>query len=131
MKKIILLGAAIVSAPLLASAAAFQGAVATTDIWSILSKLNQLLSSIIPVLITLAVVYFIWGVIQYTVSTDEEAKKGARGKIIGGLIGLFIIIAFWGILSLITTTTGVGSQQLQSGSIPCIPSATVDCTLVQ
>lgn len=131
MKKIILLGTVLGVTPLLASAVAFTGANASTDIWSILSKLNQLLSSIIPVLITLAVVYFIWGVIQYTVSTDEEAKKGARGKIISGLIGLFIIIAFWGILSIITTTTGVGSQQLDATKIPCIPSATVDCTKIQ
>ena len=118
MKKIILLG--VITIPSFAFAA---------DAYSIIGDLGRLLGYIIPVLITLAVVYFIWGVIQYTVSTDEEAKKGARGKIIQGLIGLFVIIAFWGILSLITNTFGVGPEQLRQQDIPCIPNpaAGINC----
>ena len=69
MKKIISFGIVLGSAPLFAFAA---------DAFSIITVVNKILATIIPVLITLAVVYFIWGVIQYTVSTDEEAKKGAR-----------------------------------------------------
>ena len=116
MKKIISLGIVLGSMPMLAFAAAGVSA------FSILGNIARLLGYAIPVLITLAVVYFIWGVIQYTVSTDEEAKKGARSKIIQGLIGLFVIVAFWGILSLITTTFGVGPEQLNQQDIPCIPN---------
>lgn len=116
MKKIISLGAVLGAMPMLAFAAAGVSA------FSILGNIARLLGYAIPVLITLAVVYFIWGVIQYTVSTDEEAKKGARSKIINGLIGLFVIVAFWGILSLITTTFGVGPEQLNQADIPCIPN---------
>lgn len=111
MKKIISFGAVLGAFPVVALAA---------DAWSILGNIGNLLGFVIPILITLAVVYFIWGVIQYTVSNDEEAKKGARGKIIQGLIGLFIIVAFWGILSLITSTFGVGPEQLDPSMIPCI-----------
>lgn len=114
MKKIILLGVVLGAAPLLVFAA--PGVTA----FSILGRIAQLLSYIIPVLITLAVVYFIWGVIQYTVSTDEEAKKGARSKIIQGLIGLFVIIAFWGIINLVTSTFGVGAEI--TPPLPCIPN---------
>lgn len=91
------------------------------DVFSILTKINQILGDIIPILITLAVVYFIWGVIQYTLSTDEEKKKKARSMIIQGLIGLFVIIAFWGIIRIISNTFGVGATQLQQNEIPCIP----------
>ena len=118
MKKIIAFGVGVGFAPFVAFAA---------DATSIIIKVNQLLSLIIPVLITLAVVYFICGVIQYTVSTDEEAKKGARSKIIQGLIGLFIIVAFWGIIRLITNTFGVGPEQINSNAIPCIPGPGVPC----
>lgn len=114
MKKIISFGAVLASVPFFAFAA---------DVESILTKFNQILGVIIPILITFAVVYFIWGVIQYTVSTDEEAKKGARGKIIQGLIGLFVIISFWGIIRVVTNTFGVGPVQLQRNEIPCIPGA--------
>ncbi len=94
------------------------------DIPSVIGSVSHILNLLIPVLITFAVVYFIWGVIQYTVSTDEEAKKGARGKIIQGLIGLFVIIAFWGIIRVVSNTFGIGNVQLQRSEIPCIPNAT-------
>ena len=118
MKKIISFGVVLGSAPLFAFAA---------DAFSVLTVINKILAFVIPILITLAVVYFIWGVIQFTVSTDEEAKKGARGKIINGLIGLFVIVAFWGIIRLVTNTFGVGSEQLNVDAIPCIPGPGVVC----
>ena len=118
MKKIISFGVVLGSAPLFAFAA---------DAFSVLTVINKILAFVIPILITLAVVYFIWGVIQFTVSTDEEAKKGARGKIINGLIGLFVIVAFWGIIRLVTNTFGVGSEQLHQDAIPCIPGPGVVC----
>lgn len=118
MKKIILLGSVIGSLPTVAFAA---------DAFSIIATVNQILSWLIPVLIAFAVVYFIWGVIQYTISTDEEKKKNASSAIIRGLIGLFVIVAFWGIIRLVTSTFGVGPEQLNQGAIPCIPGPGVDC----
>jgi len=118
MKKFISIGAVLIALPSLAFAA---------NAFTIMTTINQILSTAIPILITLAVVYFIWGVIQYTVSSDEEAKKKAKTGIIQGLIGLFVIVAFWGIISLITNTFGVGSQQIRSDAIPCIPGPGVNC----
>lgn len=113
MKKIISFGAVLAGLPLFAFAA---------DLFTILGVINTALRVAIPILITLAVVYFIWGVIQYTISPDEEAKKKARSKIIASLVGLFLIVAFWGVVRLITNTFGVGPEQLNSSAIPCIPS---------
>ena len=120
MKKIISLSAVGLSvAPLFAFAA---------NIFSVLTTINQILATVVPILITLAVVYFIWGVIQYTISTDEEAKKGARKKIIQGLIGLFLIVSFWGIIKIVSSTFGADKTvQLQGGAIPCIPGPGVYC----
>lgn len=120
MKKIVLLGSVLGTFPVLAFAS-------DQNAFGIITILNTLLSWVIPVLITLAVVYFIWGVIQYTLSSDEEAKKKARSKIIQGLIGLFVIVAFWGIIALITNTFGVGPEQLDPNAIPCIPGPGVVC----
>ncbi len=111
MKKIIVLGLVLVS-PALASAA---------DAFSIVGTIGQWLGYITPILISLAVVYFIWGVIQYLIAGDEEKKKKATGMITAGLIGLFIIVAFWGIIRLVTNTFGVGPEQLNDAAIPCVP----------
>jgi len=125
MKKIVLFGAVLGALPMFAFADWFSG----PDAWEIFGKLQGLLNIIIPILITLAVIYFIWGVIKYTLSTDEEAKKKARGMIIAGLIGLFIIVAFWGVISIITSTFGVGPMQLDVNALPCIenPAAGIEC----
>lgn len=118
MKKFIALGAVIGTFPLFAFAA---------DAFSVLTVINRILATVIPILITLAVVYFIWSVIQYTLSSDEEAKKKAKNGIVTGLIGLFVIVAFWGIIRLVTNTFGVGSEQLRDDAIPCIPGPGVVC----
>lgn len=116
MKKIVSLGVVLGSFPLVGLAA--SGA----DAFSIMTVINRILDYAIPILITLAVVYFIWGVISFVTASDEEAKKKGRTKIINGLIGLFVIVAFWGIIALVTNTFGVGPQKLNENAIPCIPN---------
>ncbi|MCC6323638.1 hypothetical protein IT400_02495 [Candidatus Nomurabacteria bacterium] len=112
MKKYIVFGSVISLSPLFAFAAA--------DAWSILTRIQSILNILIPLLVTVAVVYFIWGVIQYTISSDEEAKKNARSKIIMGLIGLFVIIAFWGIVNVMTRTLDVRNDA--TPVLPCVPN---------
>ncbi len=112
-KKVVSLSAVLGAVPFFAFA---------VDADSILYTINRILNIVIPLLITIAVVYFIWGVIQYTISQDEEAKKGARSKIIQGIIGLFIILAFWALVDVIGSTFGLQNTQLDQTKIPCIPN---------
>jgi hypothetical protein len=74
---------------------------------TVICKVNQIIGVIVPVLIALGVVYFIWGVISYVIGTDEETKKSAREKIIYGIIGLAVIVAVWGLVQILTRTFGV------------------------
>ena len=95
---------------------AFAAGTGTTDV---LTQITRILAYIIPILITLGVVYFVWGVIQYTLSPNEETKKGARGKIINGLIGLLVIMSFWGIVRVVTNTFDIGPNRLIDKQVPC------------
>jgi hypothetical protein len=121
MKKLALYVSILVITPLVTMAA-------TVDLFSILTTLNVLLTKwIVPILITLGVIYFIWGVLQFILGSAEEAKKEGRAKILNGLIGLFVIIAFWGIIALVTSTFGPGPTQITEDQIPCIPGPGVIC----
>lgn len=71
---------------------------------SLLCNIQQLLSSVVPVLMALGVAYFVWGVVQYVIRDDEEAKKKGRDKIIYGIIGMAVIIGFWGLVTLVVNT---------------------------
>ena len=54
-------------------------------------------------------------------SSDEEAKKGGRAKIINGLIGLFVIVCFWGIIGIVKNTFGIGNAT-GANIVPCTPT---------
>lgn len=77
---------------------------APTGLAAIIYQLQVILNTIIPVLISLGVVYFIWGVIQYVIAGGEEAKTKGRDQIIYGIIGLAVIIGMWGLVNIITNT---------------------------
>lgn len=89
------------------------------DATGILNIVAGILNTLIPILITLGVVYLIWGVISYITAKEEDKKKEARGIMINGAIGLFFILAIWGIIGLISTTLGIGvGGTLQQTQIP-------------
>lgn len=70
----------------------------------LLCKLNELLGAVLPFLIAIGVVIFVWGVIQFVVAGDEEAKTKGRDRIIYGIIGLVVIVGLWGLVRLVTNT---------------------------
>src|SRR3989344_322232 len=78
------------------------------SIEGIICKIGDILSVIIPILVVLGVVYFVWGVISYVIGDDEEAKKKGRDRMIYGIIGLVVIVAMWGLVSILDNTFGLG-----------------------
>ncbi len=86
-------------APLVASAQTAQ---------SILQTVKAGIDYMIPLIMALAVLVFLWGVVKYiTAGGDAEKEKTARGYIIYGLIGIFVLVAFWGIIQILTNTFGI------------------------
>lgn len=64
--------------------------------------------SIMPLLISLAVLGFVWGVIKYFLNpANEKEREKGRDFMLWGLIALFVIVAFWGIVEILTNTFGV------------------------
>jgi len=63
---------------------------------------------IVPLIFSLAIVLFIWGIVQYVINTDDEAKK-KKGKqfMIWGIIGLTIMSSVWGLVRVLGKTFGV------------------------
>jgi len=83
-----------------------------TGLASIVCKIGELLNYVIPVLVALGVVYFIWGVIMYVIASDEEAKKKGRDRIIFGIIGLTVIVAVWGLVNIVIDTFDIDSNNV-------------------
>lgn len=96
-------------------------ALAATDlITPILSNVKDALDVAVPIAITLALIYFIWHVVKYVVAPGEEEKADARKKMLYGVIGMFVIIAVWGLVNFIATYLGV-SPTANPIVIPFVP----------
>ena len=54
-------------------------------------------------LISLAVVWFIWNVIKYSMSKEEDGKDKAKSQMIHGIIAIAVIVSIWGIVGLLQT----------------------------
>jgi len=93
---------------------------------SILCNIASVLNTIIPILIVLGVVYFVWGVITYMIGQDEEAKATGKNRIIYGIIGLVVIVAMWGLVRVVTNSFGL-SQDTDVVHTPCVPGTGGDC----
>ncbi len=86
---------------------------------SILCNISSVMNTLIPILIVLGVVYFIWGVVTYMIGDDEEAKAKGKNRIIYGIIGLVVIVAMWGLVSIVTKSFGLDNNP--TSDFPCVP----------
>lgn len=86
------------------------------DVVSILQNLESILNRVIPILMIVATIVFLWGVIRYiTAGGDEEKLADGRRFIIFGLIGLFVMIAVWGVVRALVAQFGVGGGVIPKG----------------
>lgn len=113
MKKLSIIIASFVL-PVVASAAALD----SSYIDSILTNIDKWIKAALPIIIAAAVVYFVYGIARFVMAGDEAAKEGAKDRIIYGIVGLFVIVAMWGIVNILISTLGVGNT-----TIPTTPSA--------
>ena len=119
-KLVVLSSLGLVFAPLFALAASpcanYQQ---LTNIQGIICKIGSILNLVIPILVTLGVVYFVWGVIEYVKADEEAEKKKGRDKMIYGIIGLVVIVSMWGLVGIITNTFSLSGTF--SADLPEVP----------
>lgn len=83
--------------PLVASAQALQ------PLHNLVSSLSQLVARLVPLLIGLAVVAFMWGLVMYLFKRSEDWKK----VMLWSLLALFVMVSFWGIITLAQSALGI------------------------
>lgn len=69
--------------------------------------MELLIKGIVPVLIALGLVYFIWGLLKYLTSAGDSSKRSEGVKVmIHGLIALTIMVTVWALVGLISNLVG-------------------------
>jgi predicted membrane channel-forming protein YqfA (hemolysin III family) len=81
-----------------------------TYLSSLIGSAKGLLDQIVVFLIALAVVWFIWNVISYAMSSDEDKKKAAKSQMIWGIIAIAVIVSVWGLVAILQGIFGVNTE---------------------
>ena len=70
--------------------------------------INTINNVLVPVLFAAAFIVFLWGAFQTFIvgANNEEVKEKGKNLMLWGLIGFFVMISVWGLVNILTGTTG-------------------------
>lgn len=72
-------------------------------------------SGIIPILISIGLIIFIVGVVRFVAAGEnEEQRQAGRQMMIYGIIALFVMVAVWGFVNLLSSSLFGESSDIQS-----------------
>lgn len=118
MKKALIIGSSFLLP--LAAGAQVQGGEIETYLNSLIKFINE---TIIPFMIAIAVLVFIWGIFQYFIlgASDEGKREKGKDLMIWGIIGFVLMVSITGIIALFSGATGLNSQ-LDPSDYPKAPT---------
>lgn len=82
--------------------------IAEANINTLMNSISKVvLNPLIIFIFALAVVYFVYGVMQFLLNPEDETiRKTGKQHMLWGVVGMFIMIATFGIMNLILNTLG-------------------------
>lgn len=113
-------------APLSAFAQGFYGDTAPqynvtssngTTFASFVAQIIGVINTIIPVLITIALLIFFIGLVRYIIDAEDAHAHAQGGKfILWGLVAMFVLLSLWGILDVAKTSIFGGTAGGPTGA---------------
>ena len=87
----------------------------------IFARVTEVLNLVIPFLVLLATVIFIWGIVKYiTAGGDEQRLEEAKNLIIWGIIALAAMVSVWGLVYILIDAI------FGTTNLPGIPGPSLD-----
>ncbi len=82
------------------------------DFGSLVGLFIGMIKTIVPLIVGITLLYFIWGVFQLVRSNSPDSREEAIGYITYGIVALFVMISVWGLVSILTSTFFGGAMIL-------------------
>ncbi|MFA6416300.1 MAG: hypothetical protein WCW56_02305 [Candidatus Paceibacterota bacterium] len=79
-----------------------------TDISSLFTFFQGLMSAILPILIGLAVIFFIWSLLMFLKESGSK-KDEAKSQMIWGIVIIFVMVSVWGLVGILQGSLGEGN----------------------
>jgi uncharacterized membrane protein YidH (DUF202 family) len=82
-----------------------------------------IINPLIYFLFALAVVYFLYGVLEFLMNqANEEKKTSGKSHMIWGIVGITIMIGVWTIMGMILSTLGINYVHPDTGNVDKLQS---------
>ena len=67
---------------------------------------------VVPIILTLAFLVFVWGVINYFLINGGDEGKRAEGRqfVLWGVLGLTLLFSVWGVVNIALSTFGISPR---------------------
>ncbi len=102
--------------------------IAYADLDSFIGNVDKMIiNPLILFLFALAIVYFLYGVLEFIMNQEnEEAKTKGKSHMLWGIIGITIMVGVWTLLSIILSTLGISSSEInpKEGTVNLPPFTT-------
>lgn len=90
------------------------GAVNVTSFDSLVTLVNGILDSLVPLIIGVAVVILLIAIVNYIRAGEEEEKRDkAKSLMIYGIVGLFVMVSLWGLVAILSGTFNLNNTPPQ------------------
>ncbi len=88
-----------------------------STIGALIGGLQGIVNSLVPLILSIAVILFLWGLLKYvTASGDEDKRTEGRNQMIWGIVILFVMVSVWGLVKILVTT-------VFNGDVPSFPGS--------
>lgn len=85
----------------------------------LLDAAQYLIGRVIPLIIALTVLVFLWGVFKFVIANDADGRKEARGYMVWGIVSLFVMVSVWGLVNLLARTFNLDNSFKGGPVVPC------------
>ena len=88
-------------------------------LFKVLFMAFDFINRLLPFIITLAVLYFVWGVFKYLMAAgDSDARKEARGFMVWGIVSLFVMVSVWGLVNVLVRSFRLDNSMPKTPQVP-------------
>ena len=78
---------------------------------------NMIINPLILFLFALAVVYFLYGLLEFIINqANEEKKTSGKSHMLWGILGITIMLSVWGIIGFILKTFNISGIQVDQNT---------------
>lgn len=96
----------------------FAAATITSEITLFMGWINKL----IPLLLSFAVVFFLWGLVKFMYHAgDEKSHEEGRKLMTWGIVAIFVMVSFWGIVAFLQNSLKIDGSQVTGKQETTIP----------